>query len=302
MKTKGAGIIVAAAGAAAAFGAGEARAERTKVAVLEFKAERGVDESLARLLDEIMLAELAPIESIETLGKSDIQSMLGFEKEKQLLGCTDEVSCVAEIGGALGVAKMITGQLGKVGSLFVINLKLIDIQKAKVVSRVSETVNGQEDKLIEGVRKAVRQLLGLKGTQDAIAAEPAPVPAPPPSAPAPTAAAVAPVVATSAAAAPAPATGSAAATATGAPAKGVNVGGWTTLVVGGLAAAGAAVMGVQTMSQRGKLKDLNNSGSITPGDDLKMREEIGTNALITDVLWGAGAVAGGLSIVFFVAF
>ena len=84
------GVVIAA--IAAASGPGVADAERTKVAVLEFKAERGVDESLARLLDEIMLAELAPIESLETLAKSDIQSMLGFEKEKQLLGCTDEVS------------------------------------------------------------------------------------------------------------------------------------------------------------------------------------------------------------------
>jgi len=43
--------------------------------------------------------------------------MLGFEQKKQLSGCTD-TSCMVAIGGALGVDKIVTGTVGKLGESY----------------------------------------------------------------------------------------------------------------------------------------------------------------------------------------
>ena len=54
--------------------------------------------------------------------------MLGLDKMKQAVGC-DDVSCAAEIGGALGINYMVAGTAGKLGSRIVFSLKLIDTKK-----------------------------------------------------------------------------------------------------------------------------------------------------------------------------
>ncbi|MBI9105068.1 MAG: hypothetical protein JEY99_21820 [Spirochaetales bacterium] len=52
-------------------------------------------------------------------------------------GCVDE-SCAIEIGQLLSASEMIVGSLGKLGSRYVINVKLIDIATGRVVTDVSE--------------------------------------------------------------------------------------------------------------------------------------------------------------------
>ena len=52
--------------------------------------------------------------------RKDIQDMLALESEKQLLGCSDDTNCLAEIGGALGVSYLVAGNIGKnIGYLLV---------------------------------------------------------------------------------------------------------------------------------------------------------------------------------------
>jgi hypothetical protein len=42
---------------------------------------------------------------------SDIRALLGLERQKQLLGCDEGASCLAELSGALGAGAIIAGQL-----------------------------------------------------------------------------------------------------------------------------------------------------------------------------------------------
>jgi len=113
------------------------------------------------------------------IGKSDINAMIGFEKQKKVMGCTEDSTCLAEIGGALGVDFIMVGSLGTLGSLFRIDLKLVDSKKAKVRSRLGVTVEGNESKLVAAIQKAVRDLLSPEAPQGQVgvatqAAAPAP--------------------------------------------------------------------------------------------------------------------------------
>ena len=134
---------------------------KTKIAVLELKAT-GVPTTLGDLLTEILTAEVRKLKKYNVIGKSDIKAMVGFEQEKQMLQCSDDTSCLAEIGGALGDDKIIIGNIGKLGRTFVVNIKLINIKKSQVEGHVYETIKGEEDLLITTVKNSVYHIFGIK--------------------------------------------------------------------------------------------------------------------------------------------
>lgn len=128
-------------------------------AVFDLKAT-GIREEDAQNLTQILSVELKRIESATVISRDDIIAMLSLEKQKDMLGC-DDASCLAEIGGALGVDKLVVGQVGKLGESYVISLRLIDAFNVTVDSRVTESFKGEEEQLIRSVRHAARQLVGI---------------------------------------------------------------------------------------------------------------------------------------------
>jgi hypothetical protein len=154
--------------------AGRAHAKELRIAVLEIRA-LGTEAAKAELLSEVALTEAAGMGGFDVVGKSDIASVMGFEKQKQVMGCAEDSSCLAEIGGALGVDLILVGSLGTLGDLFRLDLKLVDTKKAKVRARVGVTVEGKEGQLVAAVQKAIRDLLGpLKLSEQQAGSKPPP--------------------------------------------------------------------------------------------------------------------------------
>lgn len=133
---------------------------QTSFAVFDLRA-LGVEADVASNLTQMLAAEVKRVQGTRVVSRDDIASMLALEKQKDALGCTDSVTCLAEIGGALGVDKLIVGSVGKVESSFVISLRLIDARRVIVESRVSESFQGLTEQLVPAVRHAGRSLLGL---------------------------------------------------------------------------------------------------------------------------------------------
>lgn len=154
-------------GVATLFGEGESEEIRYHLphgaqlsfAVLDLRAA-GLPEELAVNLTQLLAAELKSVEGATVISRDDIASMLRMEQDKLLLGC-DDSSCMAEIGGALGVDMLVAGQVGKVAQSYVISLRMIQPAEAKVASRISETFSGQEEQLLPAIRHAGRRLVGI---------------------------------------------------------------------------------------------------------------------------------------------
>ncbi len=137
---------------------GTALADNNAVAVLNIQGT-GVELSLLPTLTEVLTVEVDNLGMYKVVSGRDVEAMLGFEKQKDIIGCTD-AACLAEIGGALGVDRIVASHIGKVGDTFVVNIKLINIRMADTEARVYETVEGKVDKLISTIRKSVIKLLG----------------------------------------------------------------------------------------------------------------------------------------------
>jgi hypothetical protein len=148
---------------------------KTKLAVLDLKAERGLDQGLVKLLNELLLTEFVKTGKYEVIGGSDLATMLKLEQQKRLMECTDQV-CLSEIGGALGVDKLASANIGKVGDYFLVNVKIIDIRKAKVEHRVSHKVEGDEEELMSAITASVNELVaGVTPKPETGTSLPAPV-------------------------------------------------------------------------------------------------------------------------------
>ena len=96
-------------GAAAPSTPNPALARARRIAVYDLKLE-GIDTSMGALVTESLLGELRKLQGISAIGMDEVRDMLNFEHAKDQMGC-DDVTCLAEIGGALGVDDLLTGRL-----------------------------------------------------------------------------------------------------------------------------------------------------------------------------------------------
>ena len=122
-----------------------APAEKSKLAVLSLTAAGEVDPAVAKSLTELVTAEVAARGYFDPISSSEIETMLGAERQRQLMGCSeDSTSCLAELTGALGAGYMLTGSLAKVGGVFQLNLQIIDTRNAKTIGRSSKLARDYE--------------------------------------------------------------------------------------------------------------------------------------------------------------
>lgn len=130
-----------------------------KAAVLDLKGH-DVSEGLPGNLTQLLSLELKKFEGLSVVSRDEIQSAIRYQSEKQKLQCTDDTSCVIELGGMMGVDYLVSGSVGKLGDAFVLTLKLMDIVDPRVLNRVSETFTGAEAHLPQALRFATWRLLG----------------------------------------------------------------------------------------------------------------------------------------------
>lgn len=136
---------------------------KLSVAFLGVTAGTGVDARTAATVEELLLAGLDETGGFRVVGRSDVARLLGFEREKQMVGCSDG-ACAAELAGALGVRFIASADLGRLGSSTVLSAKVIDTQTAQVLVRATQTV-ADDGALPAAVDAIVKRL--CDGTADA---------------------------------------------------------------------------------------------------------------------------------------
>lgn len=108
-------------------------ADKPKLAVLDVQAI-GVEPEQAAALGEAITQQLSKRGFFEVISSSDIRTLLGVERQKQLLGCGDS-SCTAELSGALGARFVLQSSLTKLGDSLQLSVQMLDSGKAQTVAR-----------------------------------------------------------------------------------------------------------------------------------------------------------------------
>lgn len=134
--------------------------KKMKLAVFDLIPSGKINTDLAAL-SEVMIAEIDKLGKFEIISKSEIKAMVGLEQEKQLLGCEDDTSCLAEIGGALGVERLVTGTVGKLGMTIIVSMKFINTKTVTIEGRIYESFKGDESLLVDAIKRLVPRLFGI---------------------------------------------------------------------------------------------------------------------------------------------
>jgi hypothetical protein len=128
-----------------------------RIAVYDLAAT-DIEPRVARVFVDSLLAELRKLQRASVLSLEEVRTLLDFESQKQLMGCT-ESSCLAEIAEALGADALVVGGMAKVDGRVALGLKRIDARTAEVVGDYTQQLtdaNGEE--LLAAVGPAVAKM------------------------------------------------------------------------------------------------------------------------------------------------
>ena len=124
---------------------------KARIAVTSLAIAGELDAKFADVIGELVTAELAARGYFEPISASEISTLLGVERQKQLLGCSEEAtSCNAEIASALGAPYLMSGSLTKLNGIFQLNLQVIDTSKSRTIGRSTKIARD-----FEGLRSLI---------------------------------------------------------------------------------------------------------------------------------------------------
>lgn len=237
-----------------------APAEKKTLLIMNFTIKGDVDPGIASTVNDILASSMVRTGRFKVMTGDDIQSLMALEAGKQATGCESE-SCLAEIAGALGAELVVTGRVGRLGSLYVVKLSLIEPASASTLGLETLEAESVEDfaKRLRPLSKRFAALAyGETYTEEA---------AKPPVAQAPT---------------------------TPAPAAEESEGGLgTMLLIGGSVIGGGALVTAVAAGAFATVGLIAVNDATTAGTDKELHRNLGPTLLSVAAAAGAIAVVGG---------
>jgi hypothetical protein len=99
-------------------------------------------------------------DEIKVTTAGEISALLGFERQKQMMGCSEAAtSCMAEMAAALGVDGLIRGSIGKFGERYEVNVKVLSSRNGEVMARYSGSAPSQSA-VLDVMATAAKEIRG----------------------------------------------------------------------------------------------------------------------------------------------
>jgi TolB-like protein len=131
--------------------------QKVNVAVLDLEAI-SVTPIEARTLTDKLRGELVRTGKFQVIERSQMEEILN-EQGFQQTGMCNTDACYVQAGKLLGVEQMIGGSIGKVGSIYLVSIRLIAVETGVIVKLVDEEVEGSIDEVLKtGIRKVAQKI------------------------------------------------------------------------------------------------------------------------------------------------
>ncbi len=136
--------------------------DNISIAVLPLQGN-GISPSETMVLTDELRSVMVQKGKYTVVERSNMESILK-EQGFQLSGCTS-AECAVEAGKLLGVNKMVTGSVGKLGELYSINIRLFDVGTGRIEKTVSQKHEGSVEELLDVINKLGYEI-SASGTLD----------------------------------------------------------------------------------------------------------------------------------------
>ena len=138
---------------------------KATVAVIDFEG-RGVKPEEAVSLSDVFQGVLVESQQFTVVDRNRIKAILEEQGFQQSENCS-QVECLVQVGKILKVEKMFAGVIGKVGTRFTVNIQVIDVQTAQILSSKPRQHDGAIEELAGDVipeiaREIIEELTGRR--------------------------------------------------------------------------------------------------------------------------------------------
>src|SRR5205823_1237751 len=140
---------------------GMAVAKQIRVAVLAPTVDASVEghERLALVLGQLLTAEIRKLQKVTAIASDEIQQMVSFQRSRQVLGCSEDSSCMAELVDALAADELISMRVGQIGASYSLGVQRLDLRRAKVLQSFTRQVpRGSGEELLAVIGPIVEAL------------------------------------------------------------------------------------------------------------------------------------------------
>jgi hypothetical protein len=137
------------------IGAGQSK---PNIAVINLKNSAGVAAGESELISDRLRGDLFNTGKVNVMERDQMQEILKEQGFQASGACNDE-SCLVQMGQLLGVHSLATGSIGKVGSMFLVNVRMIDVKTAKIVKVVSVDIRGEIEDVVGKLKDIAEQLV-----------------------------------------------------------------------------------------------------------------------------------------------
>ena len=136
-------------------------AKKMALAAMDFEA-RGISAFEALSLSDRFRSELISTNVFSVMERNQMDVILK-EQGFQQSGACSEASCIVEMGQLIAVQRMVAGSVGKVGDIYTVEVKMLDVQSGQIVRTVSEDCKCPiEELLMSTMTRVARRMAGLE--------------------------------------------------------------------------------------------------------------------------------------------
>ena len=134
-------------------------AKKVHIAVFDFEG-RGISQEEAKALTDRFRSVLVSTNKFIVVEREKIKLILE-EIGLQMSGAVSGES-LSEAGKLLGVQRIITGSIGKIGDTYTVDLRVIAVETGKVIGTISENTSGSRENLIALLERLAKRFAGIK--------------------------------------------------------------------------------------------------------------------------------------------
>ncbi len=124
--------------------------DKDTYALSEIMAKSGLTESEVSLIADRLRLEMYNTGQVTMVEREQMKSILA-EQGFQSSGACDDDGCLVEIGQLLGVKFIVAGSMGNLGTLMMVNLRVINVETGTINKVVNRDIKG-------GVEQVVKEL------------------------------------------------------------------------------------------------------------------------------------------------
>jgi len=132
--------------------------EKFNIAVMDLDPE-GIPDSENKIISARLRSDLFNTNKFDILEREKMEEVLQ-EQGFQLTGCTSD-ECAVEIGRLVGVNRIVAGSIGRIGSIYTLNIRLINVETGRVEKTATEDCQCTiETVLTQAINRVARKLAG----------------------------------------------------------------------------------------------------------------------------------------------